>query len=125
MAKNKLRDEVIEEINKDENILQEGILQVMRLYTTNRNRYPYKYVITDKGVWTRSKKFLWIKAKTVFMAYADISKFQVGKYGKVPYFVFYPANGKRPGNRVFFDNHDGAYEILSKFSTHDLNKIKV
>lgn len=114
MAKQTLRETPIASIPADETILLEGLMQSMNLYTTNRNRFTYKYVLTDKGVWTKSKKMLFIKSREGFLAYADIDCFKTAKYVRLDCMIFFPKSGKRPANRIFFDDHAAALEVLSK-----------
>jgi hypothetical protein len=114
MAKQRLTELTIPESTKDGETLQEGIIQVSSMYYKPYIRYSYKYVITNKGIWTRSPKVLCISSKTVFMAYSDIKSFALGKWNKSDCCVFLPQKGK-PGNRVFFDDFDGAVKILDRF----------
>lgn len=115
MAKESLREAKITEIPSDETILAEGILYTMSLYSSNLNRYPYKYVFTNRGIWMRSKKFLWLKPKVTFLDYNDIDCYKESKYGKNTTFIFYPANGKRVGSRIFFDDLAAVTPILQQY----------
>lgn len=113
MAKENLADAVITEIPPDEKILKEGIMVTMQLYG-KRYRFPYKFALTEKGVWTRSKKSLFFKPKTTFMPYSHVKYYQTGAYNSTPCCFFHPVSG-RIGNRVFFDDHEGAVKILDMF----------
>lgn len=110
-----LRDTPIESVPRGEKVLLEGILQSISLYKTASGGYAYKYVITEKGVWTKSKKLLFIKSKEGFLAFADLSGYKKTKYGDSDCFIFYPANGKMPGTRVFFDDPVAAQEIFDRY----------
>lgn len=112
--KMKFRDRIVE-IPEGEQVLLEGVLLTMRLYG-NKSRYPYKYTFTDKGIWTRSKKFLFFKPKVGFLAYSDIDSYKKGKYGRNDTYIFY-TKGKKSANRIFFDNVDEVDKILEQFLT--------
>ena len=115
MAKEKLQDVVIAEITQEETVLREGIVRTIAIISGKRRSFAYKYVLTDKGVWMRSVKFLWIKPKSHFMAYDDIDHGIHAKLFGAPTLMFYPKNGKRPANHIVFDDVPGAIEILSRY----------
>ena len=115
MEKIKLSEQKIESIKNDEKILSEGLIQTMRLYSNNNSLHTFKYVLTDKGIWIKSKKILFIKSKEAFIAYKDIKEYAIRVYVKKPYFIFYPNNGKKPANRVFFKDTESIKTILDEY----------
>ena len=115
MAKESLRDMVIPEIPEREAVLKEGIVDTLAIVSGKRRRFSYKYALTERGVWMRSKGFLWIQPKTSFMAYADIDYYKRTKLFMTDTLMFFPKNGKRPANHILFDDMQGAIEILSRF----------
>lgn len=117
MAKPTLRETPIEAITKDETVLIEGLLQTMSLYSTKRYRVTFKFALTDKGIWTKSKKRLFFKSREVFVPYADIECFKVAKYMRWPCMIFYPKNGKKAGNRIFFDDTPAVLAVLKQYIT--------
>lgn len=121
MAKTKLIDLSIDGIPAGEAVLREGVMSVMSLYTTNKNRYFFKYVLTEKGIWTKGRGFLFIKGKEGFLSYDEISSYRENKYLKSRCYIFNPKNGKKPANRIFFDDSDAAEEILSRFLKKESN----
>ena len=115
MAKEKLIDSVISEIPSSETRFKEGTLNTIAVIGGKRRRFLYKYVLTDKGVWLKSQKVLWVKSKVTFMPYGDIDHCSHTKYFSTPSFMFYPKSGVRPSNQIVFDDMPGAEEILKKF----------
>lgn len=114
----KFRETKIAEIPEDELILKEGILQSMRLHAVGNmkyTRYPFKYVLTDKGIWTKGRGFLFIKGKVGFIPYSEISSYRVTRFLRQTAYIFLPKNGKKPGTRIFFDDADGAIAVLDTF----------
>jgi len=114
MAKEELIDMVIPEIPVSEKILKEGVAAISNLYYKPHLRFMYKYAITEKGIWTRNPKVMFVKSKSVFMSFSDLDSFMLIEYNKNPCMVFYPKAGK-PSTKVFFDDHDGAVEVLDKY----------
>lgn len=115
MAKVTLRETTIASMPKNETVLLEGILQSMSLYRTTKAGYPYKYAITDKGVWTKSKKTLFMKSKEGFIAFKDLKGYNKIKYGGAEWFVFHASNGQRPSTRIYFDNTAAAEDIFKRY----------
>ncbi|MDR0850436.1 MAG: hypothetical protein LBN07_03035 [Christensenellaceae bacterium] len=113
MAKENLIDMVIPEA-AGEKILKEGIMVASNLYYKPYLKYSYKYVLTEKGVWMRNPKVLFIKPKTSYISYNDLDCFALGKYNNNDCCIFFPKKGK-PGNRIFFDDFDGAVKIFDMF----------
>ena len=75
MSKAELKDVVISEIPVSEKVLKEGTFMSMSIARHN-NKYMYKYVFTDKGIWMHSRSMLFMKAKTSFLTYTDISGYK-------------------------------------------------
>ena len=115
MAKEKLSDVVITEIPINETMLREGVMSTLAVVSGKRRRYAYKYVLTNKGIWMRSKKFLFFKAKTSFIAYEDILHYKNTKYFASDTIMFYPKNSKRPTNHISFDDMNEVMQILGRF----------
>ena len=115
MAKESLRDAVIAEIPQDEKVLKEGVLNTLMILSGKRRRFAYKYVLTDKGVWMRSAKFLWIKPKVTFIAYTDLDYYKRTSLLGANTLMFFPKNGKRPANHILFDDLPGATEVLNRY----------
>ena len=111
----KLRETVISEIPSDELVLAEGVLQSKLLHARRASRHPFKYVITDKGMWLKSKKFLFVKPKVTFLPYTDIKGYKFEKFFSRVFVMFYPVNGKKPRNGIFFDKLEVVTPILDKF----------
>ena len=122
MAKQSLREAVITEIPQDETVLKEGIFYTLIVISGKRRRTSFKYVLTDCGMWTRSKGFLWIKPRVTFLAYADIDCYKHSKYFNSDTFVFFLKNGKKPANKIIFDDMPGATEILSRYIRVSVDK---
>lgn len=110
-----LRDSKIASIPENETVLLEGMLQTMNLYSGNRSRYTFKFFITDKGLWTRSKNFLCIKARENFVPFSNLAGYRKNRYLRMDCFIFYPANGKKPGSRIFFEDTAAAEAVLQKY----------
>ncbi len=115
MPKQTLRDTPIESMPKGETVLLEGIMQSVSIYKTTSSVYPYKYVITDKGVWTKSKKMLFMKSVEGFLGFSELEGYKKMKYGGADCFIFYPVSGRKPSTRVFFDDPAAVTEILNKY----------
>ena len=112
MAKVDFKDVKIEGITNAEKVLKEGIVTIIT--TGKHHRFFYRYAFTDKGVWMRSKKGLFFKAREIFMSYTDIDAYKEVKYFTREGFVFFPKTG-RPGNMLFFDDRDEVEIIIKKF----------
>ncbi|MDR2867010.1 MAG: hypothetical protein LBV13_06405 [Methanomassiliicoccaceae archaeon] len=107
-----LKDMVIPEVPSGE-VLKEGTLNIMtfkkRWYT-----FPYKYVITEKGVWVRNPKRLLGKERSVFMPYEMFSCYETTSADGSAFCLFHRKDGSEP-NRVCFDDIEGAVKVLDEY----------
>ena len=117
MAKKYFRDEPIPEIPQDEAILKEGIVHTLTVISGNSRRTIFKYALTEKGVWMRNKRFLWIKPRASFLPYSDIASYKHSKHFNLDTLVFFLKNGKKPSNRIIFDDLASAEAILARYIT--------
>jgi hypothetical protein len=110
-----LKSMVIPGIPYNETPMKEGILRTMR---RNFNRMfvtvPYKYVITEKGIWTISNRARSFKSATGFTSFSALSSFETRRHGDNDACIFNPKKGK-VFNLVFFDDHEGAVLLLGKY----------
>ena len=112
MAKTNIEDIVIDEVPQNE-ILKEGKLEIMTL----RKQwliFPYKYVITEKGIWLRNPKKLIGKQRSVFMPYEMFISYEVANDDDLTFCLFHQ-EGDRIPNRVCFDDLDGAIAIIDEY----------
>lgn len=115
MAKEELRNLQFETMPKGERIIKEGVMLTMSLFG-NKTRFPFKYALTDRGVWTKNKKNLFVKSKESFSPYSDFKCYKRTNYGKNECFLFYNKDErKKTGNRIFFDDTEGAVAVLDMF----------
>jgi len=119
MEDDDLRGYVFSEIPSGEKILKEGILKTMSLLrgSSATARMVYKYALTEKGVWMRSRGSFLSKGKTTFMSYTDLDHYEMRPYFEQPSCIFFPKGGRQPGNRIFFDDSDEVLKVLDMFLT--------
>lgn len=114
MAKIKLSEEVIP-LPDGEILLREGMMLTMSLFG-NKSRFPFKYVLTDRGIWTRNRKSIFVKQKNVFLPYNEIASYKASRYGRNMTYIFYQRDtSKKTANRIFFDDPEAVAEILDQF----------
>ena len=115
MAKKEdLKDTVITKIPSDEKILKEGVLEINRINKKTQTLIAYKYAITEKGIWTRSKGMFLVKPETRFTPYEHFESFEAITYMERDCCLFHPKSGD-VSNRVYFDDREGAIEILEGY----------
>ena len=109
-----IKDMVISEIPADEKILKEGVSEAVLLRQRFSNTTPYKYAITEKGIWVRNKKSRFVQSKTVFVPFDDIKNFETIVQFRRDCCVLYPKKGLVQSG-TYFDDHEGAVAILSQY----------
>jgi hypothetical protein len=113
MSNEKLRASKIPEIPADEKIIKEGIFNTIRLEGKPRP-FTYKFVITEKGIWTLTKKMPLAKQKTDFISYDKIEFYEPAKYNGTDCLIFHPKE-RDAINMIFFEDHDDALKILDLY----------
>jgi hypothetical protein len=113
MSDEKLRSSVIPEIPADEKKMKEGVMHTVRLEGKPRP-FSYKFTLTEKGIWTLTKKLPLIKQKTEFMPYDNIELYEPAEHEGRKCCIFHP-KGRDSINRIFFDDHDEVLEVLDLY----------
>jgi hypothetical protein len=114
MAKKDLNEMVIPEIPSDEKILKEGVLRIVGINKRSKAERPFKYAITEKGIWTRSPGGLIGKPFTRFVPYKHFDYLETAEDTEPEYCIFHPRAGEAP-NRIYFDDHFAVVDILKEF----------
>ncbi|MDR0790941.1 MAG: hypothetical protein LBE47_00195 [Methanomassiliicoccaceae archaeon] len=113
MGDEKLRASAIPDIPSDERILKEGIMNTLRI-SGKPLPFTYKYVLTEKGIWTLTKKLPFLKQKTDLMPYDNVEFYEPTEYDGRSCCIFHPKE-RDAINRIFFDDHDGVLGILDQY----------
>jgi hypothetical protein len=113
MSDEKLRNSKIPEIPADEKVITEGLMHTMRL-EGKPHPFTFKFILTEKGIWTLTKKLPLMKQRTEFMPYDGIEFYEPTEYKGTECCVFHP-KGRDAINRLFFEDHEGILDVFDRY----------
>ncbi|MCL2712272.1 MAG: hypothetical protein FWD37_03220 [Methanomassiliicoccaceae archaeon] len=105
----------IPEITADEKVLSEGIVKTVMMYKAVSPPISFKYILTDKGFWTRNAGSFLAKSRSTFISYDLVDSFETFTHRRGECCVLWPKKGMTGTGLLFGDDHDAVVAIFETY----------